>query len=285
MRCRAPGRRRRRRCRRAPDRPLAAQEDDGRPRRKTRSPTTSPGQIKTLRGISASRSGRSNSTASVRRSEVVELRCKAAARPAGGSMPESAPSYHRSDELPLEQRLVSILDAHGLRARRTGRSPSPSRRQPGGVRTDPPVRLVQLIDAEAIASTAPIPIAPSTSCRRRSAHLCDLLTMRASEISPRGRYQPWNVISSSVKGVDQDNDGPPDDVNGDGAVNDADATRSAHGPLRPAPMPPSLRPPLYLPQRGAVPGERLWRQSGRGVPPVLLPRGRWAALPISRTRR
>ena len=203
-------------------------------------------------------------------------------RPVGVYPETKHPSYHQSVGLPLERRLVSILDAHGLKTRRDPviiQSFEVANLKELNRLTG--VRLVQLIDAEGIALDGTlIPNRPFDFVLAGDPRTyADLLTDAGlSEIKTYADgIGPWKRYIVSVKGVDANSDGQPDDVNGDGAVNDADATRLPPTDLiSTRPCRPSLRPPLYLPQRGAVPGERLWRQSGRGVPAVLLPRRGWA---------
>ncbi len=199
-------------------------------------------------------------------------------RPVGVYPETKHPSYHQSVGLPLERRLVSILDAYGLTTRRDPVIVQSSEvANLKALNRITGVRLVQLIDAEGIALDGTlIPNPPFDFVLSGDPRTyADLLTdVGLSEIKTYADgIGPWKRYIVSVKGVDQDNDGQPDDVNGDGAVNDADATRlPPTGPHPTRPCRPSLRSPLYLPQRGAAPGERLWRQSGRGVSRVLLPR-------------
>jgi glycerophosphoryl diester phosphodiesterase len=146
-------------------------------------------------------------------------------RPVGVYPETKHPSYHRSVALPLEGRLVSILNAFNLKTRR-----DPVIIQSFEVanlkalNTLTGVRLVQLIDAERVTlDGALIPNRPYGDPRTYA----DLLTDAGlSEIKVYADgIGPWKRYIVSVKGVDQDNDAEPDDVNGDGAVNDADATR------------------------------------------------------------
>jgi glycerophosphoryl diester phosphodiesterase len=132
--------------------------------------------------------------------------------------------------LPLERRLVSILKAFTLKTRR-----DPVIIQSFEVanlkalNTLTGVRLVQLIDAEGIAldgtlsPNRPFDFVLSGDLRTYA----DLVTDAGlSEIKTYADgIGPWKRYIVSVKGVDQDNDRQPDDVNGDGAVNDADAIR------------------------------------------------------------
>ncbi len=132
--------------------------------------------------------------------------------------------------MPLERRLVSILNAFDLRTRR-----DPVIIQSFEVanlkelNTLTGVRLVQLIDAEGIALDGTlIPNRPFDFVLAGDPRTyADLLTDAGlSEIKTYADgIGPWKRYIVSVRGVDQNGDGQPDDVNGDGAVNDADATR------------------------------------------------------------
>jgi glycerophosphoryl diester phosphodiesterase len=148
-----------------------------------------------------------------------------------GVYPETKhPSYHQSVGLPLERRLVSILDAYGFK---THSDPViiqsfevANLKALNGLTG---VRLVQLIDAAGIAldgtlmPNKPFDFVLSDDPRTYA----DLLTDAGlAEIKTYADgIGPWKRYIVSVKGVDQDNNLEPDDVNGDGAVNDADLTR------------------------------------------------------------
>jgi glycerophosphoryl diester phosphodiesterase len=148
-----------------------------------------------------------------------------------GVYPETKhPSYHQSVGLPLERRLVSILSAYGFKTRRDPviiQSFEVANLKDLNRLTG--VRLVQLIDAERVALDGTlIPDRPFDFVLSGDPRTyADLLTDAGlSEIKTYADgIGPWKRYIVSVKGVDQDNDGQPDDVNGDGAVNDADATR------------------------------------------------------------
>ena len=133
-------------------------------------------------------------------------------RPVGVYPETKHPSYHQSVGLPLERRLVSILDANGLK---THRDPviiqsfevanlKDLNRLTG-------VRLVQLIDAERIALDGTlIPNRPFDFVLAGDLRTyADLLTDAGlSEIKTYADgIGPWKRYIVSVKGVDQDNDG------------------------------------------------------------------------------
>ena len=150
-------------------------------------------------------------------------------RPVGVYPETKHPSYHQSVGLPLERRLVSILDAHGFKTRRDPviiQSFEVANLKELSRRTG--VRLVQLIDAEGIELDGTlIPNRPFDFVLAGDPRTyADLLTDAGlSEIKTYADgIGPWKRYIVSVKGVDANSDGQPDDVNGDGAVNDADAT-------------------------------------------------------------
>jgi glycerophosphoryl diester phosphodiesterase len=151
-------------------------------------------------------------------------------RPVGVYPETKHPSYHQSVGLPLERRLVSILDAHAFKTRR-----DPVIVQSFEVATLKAlntltgVRLVQLIDAERIAldgtlmPNKPFDFVLSGDPRTYANLLTDAGLAEIKTYADG--IGPWKRYIVSVKGVDQDNNLEPDDVNGDGAVNDADLTR------------------------------------------------------------
>ncbi|MGH8585500.1 MAG: glycerophosphodiester phosphodiesterase [Gammaproteobacteria bacterium] len=151
-------------------------------------------------------------------------------RPVGVYPETKHPSYHQSVGLPLERRLVSILNAYGLTKRRDPvilQSFEVANLKALNRLTG--VRLVQLIDAERIALDGTlIPNRPFDFVLSGDPRTyADLVTDAGlSEIKTYADgIGPWKRYIVSVKGVDQNNDGQPDDVNGDGAVDDADTTR------------------------------------------------------------
>ncbi|MDQ3773318.1 MAG: glycerophosphodiester phosphodiesterase [Pseudomonadota bacterium] len=165
--------------------------------------------------------------------EVIELALQEGerrGRPVGVYPETKHPSYHQSVGLSLEQRLVSILDAYGFKTRR-----DPVITQSFEVANLKAlnrltgVRLVQLIDAKRVALDGTlIPNRPFDFVLAGDPRTyADLLTDAGlSEIKTYADgIGPWKRYIVSVKGIDENGDGQPDDVNGDGAVNDADLTR------------------------------------------------------------
>jgi glycerophosphoryl diester phosphodiesterase len=146
-----------------------------------------------------------------------------------GIYPETKhPTYHASVGLSLEQPLVDILNQNNFT--------DPSRVfiqsfEVGNLKKlnqliDLP--LIQLLDAEDVAldgkliETRPYDFVVSGDSRTYG----DLRTPEGlREIaSYADGIGPWKRMIVSVKGTDADGDGKADDVNGDGAVNDADKT-------------------------------------------------------------
>jgi glycerophosphoryl diester phosphodiesterase len=151
-----------------------------------------------------------------------------------GVYPETKhPTFHVDLGLPLEDKLLEVLNAEGL-----NKADSPVIIQSfesanlQALRTKTPVRLVQLIDAEGItvegslAVTGPKDRPYDFTVKNDPRTYLDLLTDQglafiktyADGVSPWKRY----IVSSA--GVDMDKDGKADDVNGDGAVDDGDRT-------------------------------------------------------------
>ena len=146
-----------------------------------------------------------------------------------GIYPETKhPTYHTSVGLALEVPLVNILKANNFT--------DPSRVliqsfEVGNLKTlnqliDVP--LIQLYDADDVALDGSlIEIQPYdfvVSGDKRT--YADLRTPEglAEVATYADGIGPWKRMIVSVKGVDANNDGIADDVNGDGAVNDADKT-------------------------------------------------------------
>jgi glycerophosphoryl diester phosphodiesterase len=149
-----------------------------------------------------------------------------------GVYPETKhPTYHRSVGLDLEEPLVDVLDRFGL-----NRRSSPVFIQSfevGNLRKlnrMTRVRLVQLIDANDVRLDGTIdsdgygPWDFKASGDPRT--YADLVTPAGlAEIATYADgVGPWKRYIVGARGVDANHDGAADDVNGDGAVNDADRT-------------------------------------------------------------
>ncbi len=145
-----------------------------------------------------------------------------------GIIPETKhPSYFKAEGLPLEQKLVDTLNANGyvgkdapviIQSFEVGNLKELSNL------TD--VRLVQLTDANGINPDGtldynqPADFVLSGDPRTYG----DLLTPAGlAEIATYAdAIGPWKRSIVSIMGVDANNDAMPDDINGDGVINDAD---------------------------------------------------------------
>jgi glycerophosphoryl diester phosphodiesterase len=146
-----------------------------------------------------------------------------------GIIPETKhPSYFKAAGLPLEQRLVDVLNANGY----TDKTPSPVIIQSFEVgnlkelRGLTKVRLVQLTDLASISLDGKInynqPADFVLSGDKRT--YGDLLTPEglAEVATYADAIGPSKRSIVSVAGVDTDGDGKPDDLDGDGQINDGD---------------------------------------------------------------
>ena len=147
-----------------------------------------------------------------------------------GIYPETKhPTYHQEMGLPLEENFIHVLQSNGFRSKH-----DPVIIQSFEVAnlkqlcTLTRLRLVQLIDASDIAldgtviPNQPYDFVVSGDPRTYA----DLLTpqgLREIRTYANG-IGPWKRYILSIAGVDANNDGMADDVNGDGVVNDADKT-------------------------------------------------------------
>lgn len=151
-------------------------------------------------------------------------------RPVGIYPETKHPSYHQGVGLPLEETLVELLEANGF-----NRSDSPVIIQSFEVanlrqlRRLTRVRLVQLLDAADIAldgtvvANQPYDFVVGGDPRTYADLLTDAGLVEVKTYADG--IGPWKRYIVSVAGFDLDGDGSADDVNGDGAVNDADTTR------------------------------------------------------------
>jgi glycerophosphoryl diester phosphodiesterase len=149
-----------------------------------------------------------------------------------GIYPETKhPTFHYALGLPLEDKLLEVLAAHGWKDRS---APvfiqSFETANLVYLRSRSQLPLVQLIDADDVALDGTITYAPPYDKPYNFAVLGDPRGF-ADLVKPQGladiaRYAdgigPWKRYIVSVTGTDANGDGKADDVNGDGAVNDAD---------------------------------------------------------------
>lgn len=128
-----------------------------------------------------------------------------------GVYPETKhPTFHFVNALPLEDKLLEMLAKYNLTSRN-----SPVIIQSFEVanlkylRTKTPVRIVQLIDADDVANDGKLTFT--------DAQLRNIATY-ADGIGP------WKRYIVTVRMVDANGDGKPDDVNNDGRIDDRDKT-------------------------------------------------------------
>lgn len=169
--------------------------------------------------------------------EVIEL-AQSARRSHGrevGVYPETKhPTYHQSVGLPLERRLLTVLDRYGW-----NRRSAPVFIQSFEVANLKllnrltSVRLVQLIDANDVRLDGSIDSDGYGPYDFKAAG--DLRTY-ADLVTPSGLAEiasyadglgPWKRYVIGGRAVDANHDGQADDVNGDGAVNEADRSATA----------------------------------------------------------
>ncbi|MFN3376904.1 MAG: glycerophosphodiester phosphodiesterase [Burkholderiaceae bacterium] len=149
-----------------------------------------------------------------------------------GVYPETKhPTYHAGLGLALEDRLLAVLAKYGY----TSKS-SPVIVQSFEVanlkylRTKTQIRLVQLVDADDVNADGSISLAAPYDKPYDFAVAGDPRTF-ASLLTPAGLREvktyadgigPWKPYLISSKQVDANNDGKPDDLNGDGRIDDRD---------------------------------------------------------------
>ncbi len=149
-----------------------------------------------------------------------------------GVYPETKhPTYHAGLNLALEDRLLAILASYGYTAKA-----SPVIVQSFEVsnlkylRTRTQVRLVQLIDADDVGPTGNITLAAPFDKPYDFAVAKDPRTF-PDLVTPAGLAAiktyadgigPWKPYLISSKQVDANNDGKPDDLNGDGVIDERD---------------------------------------------------------------
>ena len=149
-----------------------------------------------------------------------------------GIYPETKhPTYHKSIGLPLERKLVQILDKAGLNHRRSPvfiQSFETSNLKRLNKMT--PVRLVQLIDANdvnpdgSLDYTAPFDRPYDWTATGRSGTFGDLTTDAGLDevASYADGIGPWKPYIISTAAVDINGDGTVGDEDGDGLINEGD---------------------------------------------------------------
>lgn len=149
-----------------------------------------------------------------------------------GIYPETKhPTLHASVNLPLEDRLIALLEKYGWNNRA---APvfiqSFETANLKALRPKTTVRLVQLVDADDVALDGTITFAAPYDRPYDFAVAGDKRTF-GDLLTPEGLKEiktyadgvgPWKRYIVSVRGTDANKDGKADDINGDGAVNDAD---------------------------------------------------------------
>jgi len=171
--------------------------------------------------------------------EVLDL-AKAESTKAGrtvGVYPETKhPTYHVNLGLPLEDRLLAVLAQYGYTTKA-----SPVIVQSFEVsnlkylRTKTQIRLVQLVDANDVKPDGSMDLTAPYDKPYDFAVAGDARTF-ASLLTPAGLKEvktyadgigPWKPYLIPSKQVDANNDGKPDDLNGDGIIDDRDRVMMA----------------------------------------------------------
>ena len=194
-------------------------------------------EIKTLRAVqpAAERDQSQNGKFSIPTlREVLDLARTEGARlnRSVGVYPETKhPTYHVGLNLALEDRLLAVLASYGYTAKN-----SPVIVQSFEVsnlkylRTKTAIRLVQLIDADDVGPTGNITLAApfdkpyDFAVAKDPRTFPDLLTpagLAAIKTYADG-IGPWKPYLISSRQVDANNDGKPDDLNGDGRIDERD---------------------------------------------------------------
>jgi glycerophosphoryl diester phosphodiesterase len=166
--------------------------------------------------------------------EIVDLAKAEMARlgRAIGIYPETKhPTFHRALDLPIEERLLKALADAGWTEKT-----SPVIVQSFEVanlkdlRTKTQVRLVQLVDADDVDKDGNIVLAPPSAqpydfvAAGDKRTFKDLVTRAGlAEIKAYADgVGPWKPYILSAKQIDRDGDGKPDDLNGDGKIDERD---------------------------------------------------------------
>lgn len=148
-----------------------------------------------------------------------------------GIYPETKhPTYHDNLGLSLEEKLVAVLNEKGFTdpSRIFIQSFEVSNLKELNTLTDLP--LVQLLDAYDVANDGTL-LYESVNARPYDFTVAGDTRTYGDLLKPEGLAEiatyadgigPWKRQIVSVKTVDNNNDGQPDDLNGDGVINDAD---------------------------------------------------------------
>ena len=155
-----------------------------------------------------------------------------------GIYPETKhPTYHQSIGLPLEDRLLQILTRAGWNHRD---APvfiqSFEQANLKYLRSRTAIKLIQLIDADDVNLDGSLAFNPPSD-RPYDWTVSGRKDLYSFLVTPQGLAEvrtyadgigPWKYYLISTKGVDANNDGKPDDVNGDGNVDERDRTLLPH---------------------------------------------------------
>jgi len=166
--------------------------------------------------------------------EVLDLARSESARTGRtiGVYPETKhPTYHVTAGLALEDRLLKLLAEYGYTSKN---SPVIVQSFEVGnlkyLRSKTAVRLVQLIDGDGVDAQGRVTLAPPSdrpydfAVARDSRSFADLLTPAGlKEIRTYADgIGPWKAYLLPARQTDANGDGKPDDLNGDGAVDERD---------------------------------------------------------------
>jgi glycerophosphoryl diester phosphodiesterase len=190
-------------------------------------------EIKTLRAIQpfAERDQRFNGKYEIPSFEEVIALAKRKSLEKGriiGIYPETKhPTYHQTLKLPLEDRLLAALkQANWNRRNAPVFIQSFETANLKYLRSRTPIKLVQLIDADDINLDGSLAAGRPYDwvSANRAGSYKDLLTPKGlAEVKTYADgIGPWKYYLQSAAGTDSNSDGKPDDINGDGMINDAD---------------------------------------------------------------
>ena len=168
--------------------------------------------------------------------DFVKRKSREKGRPIGIYPETKHPTYHQSIGLPLEDRLVRILDRAGWNNRN---APvfiqSFEQANLKELRRKTSVKLVQLIDGADTKLDGSIVFAPPsdrpydwTVSGRTDTYGYLVTKLGLAEVKTYADgIGPWKRYIVSVAGTDRNNDGNADDTNGDGVVDDSDRTATS----------------------------------------------------------